>query len=74
MKAKNEMLGIIKEDTGNEKKPYPASLLNLGMPPVALLLAAKDIKPNCSRLEEQRTFPFTGNRDALRPASHPHLP
>ena len=48
----NEMLGIIKEDMGNEKKPYPASLLNLGMSSVALVLAAKDIKPNHSRLEE----------------------
>lgn len=70
----NEMLGIIKEDTGNEKKPYSASLLNLGTSSVALLLAAKEIKPNRSRLEEQRTFPFARNGDALRPASHLHLP
>ena len=48
----NEMLGIIKEDMGNEKKPYPASLLNLGISSVALVLAAKEIKSNHSRLEE----------------------
>ena len=48
----NEMLGIIKEDMGNEKKPYPDSLLNLRMSSVALVLAAKEIKPNHSRLEE----------------------
>ena len=53
MKPNNsEMLGIIKEDMGNEKKPYPASLLNLRMSSVALVLAAKEIKPNHSRLEE----------------------
>ena len=64
----NEMVGIIKEDTRKEKKRYPASLSNLGISYVALVIAVKERKRNSSRLEEeQRTFPYAEIRDTPLP-------